>query len=412
MDLASFSALLSPQGHAALQSAQALQPREVDYLSHFQSLCRQYPAALTRAALETAILRQEAIAKFPPHIAQCLYLNRQAFEQATSFEISCYRAERYSTQGSLACILDLGCSIGGDTLALAGVSPVIGVDLDELRLHMARANLAALVALPASPIRYPADFVQADLTHSLPFARRGSIGLFFDPARRTAGGRVFSVEEYHPPLSAIKDWLEHYPMLGVKLSPGVNLAEVHNYPAEVEFISLSGELKECVLWFGPLRRVARRATLLPSRAQLSADDLLSITAIHPRLNQPQEYLYEPDPAVLRAGLVRHLAEQINATQLDPDIAYLTSQTAINTPFARRWEIEAWFPFQLKRLRTFLRQHQIGRVTVKKRGSPLEPQALVRELRLQGSAERIVVLTHYRGEPIVIICLPTPPPAVK
>ena len=118
--------------------------------------------------------------------------------------------------------------------------------------------------------------------------------------------------------------------------------------------------------------------------------------------EPQAYLYEPDPAILRAGLVTTLGEQLGAAQLDADIAYLTAQDLQPTPFARSWAIEAWFPFQLKRLRAYLRQRQIGRVTVKKRGSPLEPEDLISDLRLSGEAERTIFLTHLRGEPIVIV----------
>jgi len=94
-----------------------------------------------------------------------------------------------------------------------------------------------------------------------------------------------------------------------------------------------------------------------------------------------------------------------AAQLDADIAYLTSERRQPTPFARVWAVEDWFPFQLKRLRAYLRARQVGRVTVKKRGSPLQPEALIRDLRLRGDGERVVFLTHLKGRPIVIVAYP-------
>jgi hypothetical protein len=388
-----------------LQSALALEPREADYLQHYQQLSRHFPPDLIQAALETAILRHEAQAKFPTHIASCLYLTREALEQATSYTVSAYRANQYQSRLNPAQVIDLGCSIGGDTLALAGFAQVIGIDLDALRLRMAHANLSAIKSLPASDHISQVDFVQADLTCSLPFASATSAALFFDPARRSAHRRVFSVQNYQPPLSIINQWLPGFPALGVKLSPGVELNELSGYQAEIEFISLQGELKECMLWFGPLRQTNRRATLLPAGHQLSADAPDADLPGNAPISSPQAYLYEPDPAVLRAGLVRRLAGQINATQLDPDIAYLTSQVFTPTPFARAWAVQDWFPFQLKRLRAYLRQQGIGRVTVKKRGSPLDPQFLIRELRLSGEISRTLVLTHYQAEPVVIICLP-------
>ena len=93
---------------------------------------------------------------------------------------------------------------------------------------------------------------------------------------------------------------------------------------------------------------------------------------------------------------------MGAAQLDPDIAYLTADNLKPTPFARAWKVEDWFPFGMKRLRSALRQRGVGRVVVKKRGSPLQPEALIRDLRLKGEHERVVFLTHLRGRPIVIL----------
>lgn len=406
MDLTSLEALFSPYGQTVLQSAQALQPHEVEYLRHYQTLCRKFPAELVRPALETAILRQEATVKYPAPLAARMYLTREALEQATPFEVSTYRAERYRSQFSPACIVDLGCSIGSDTMALTSIAPTLGIDRDPLRLRMAYANLDTFSNMPelAKDV-HQVCFLQANLMNPLPITSQASTALFFDPARRANQRRIFSVDDYQPPLSMIGEWLPQFPALGVKLSPGVDLSELAEYQAEIEFISLYGELKECVLWFGPLRNTARRATLLPSRAQMASEELASISEPAAQLSPPQSFLYEPDPAILRAGLVRSLAEQINAAQLDPDIAYLTSRELTPTPFARAWLIEDWFPFQLKRLRSHLREHGIGKVTVKKRGSPLEPEALIHSLRLEGEAARILVLTHLKGEPIVLICLP-------
>src|SRR6185436_10474384 len=117
---------------------------------------------------------------------------------------------------------------------------------------------------------------------------------------------------------------------------------------------------------------------------------------------PLAYLYEPDPAILRAGLVTTLAAQLDAQQLDPDIAYLTSDTLKPTPFARAFVIEASFPFQLKRLRERLRELRVGEVQVKKRGSPLEPEELIQQLKLSGPEKRIVFLTLVQGKAYVLI----------
>jgi SAM-dependent methyltransferase len=315
-----------------------------------------------------------------------MYFTREAMEQASSWEVATYRAERYKESVH---ILDLGCSIGSDTLVLAQVAPTTGIDIDPLRLEMAKQNAKAL--------NIPANFIKADITVP-PLPEASSI--FFDPARRKDHRRAFSVEDYTPPLSIIQEWLPKYPAFGVKISPGVNLDQISKYDCEVEFISFKGELKEAVLWFGPLKTVPKRATLLPGPHTLTAEVLPKIP-----LSEPLAYIYEPDPAILRAGLVTAVGAQLNANQLDPEIAYLTADTLSETPFARSWKTEDWIPFQLKRLRALLRERNVGLVTVKKRGSPLVPEELIHDLRLEGEEEKILFLTQMKGKPIVVICKP-------
>jgi hypothetical protein len=391
VNISTFRALLTTSGQEILQEATALSPREPDFLIHYQSLSRRFPPDLARAALEIAILRCEATVKFP--FADKLYLTRQAMEQASSFEISSYRSERFKQYKYIA---DLGCSVGGDTFALAKISHTIGMDIDRLRLSMASANLQNLGLSPHTQL------LQSDLTYSLP-SKPGSMALFFDPARRFGQHRFFSVQQYQPALNIIRNWLPEYPAIGVKISPGVNLSELDEYAAEIEFISLHGELKEAVLWFGPLKTGTRRATILPGPYQLTNEEVDHSSSFPNRISNPHTFLYEPDPAIIRSGLVSDFAEMINASQIDADIAYLTSEILVSTPFARVWRIDDWLPFNLKRLRAYLRQHHIGHVTVKKRGSPLEPNFLIHNLRLKGDQECILVLTHLRGAPIVMIC---------
>lgn len=393
MEIAALRTLLTPSGQEILAAAQALAPREEDFLRDFAGLGKRYPPELARAALEIAILRGEANAKFPH--ASRLYFTRPALEQASPHEVALHRSRRYR---SFEHLVDLGCSVGGDTLALVACAPTLGIDLDPLRLLMAQANAAAL------GLSGRTAFLQSDLTFPLPISPLSGLALFFDPARRSQGRRLFSVHDYIPPLAVIRDWLLRFPALGVKISPGVDLAELVGYDCEIEFVSLRGELKEAVLWFGPLNSAARRATLLPGGHTLWAAEVHPAGERAPaRLSPPQAYLYEPDPAILRAGLVTALAENLDAAQLDADIAYLTSDCLVHSPFARVWAVEGWLPFSLKRLRAHLRQRNIGRVIVKKRGSPLTPEGLMRDLRLSGQGEeRTLFLTHLQGQPIVII----------
>jgi hypothetical protein len=296
--------------------------------------------------------------------------------------------------------------VGGDALALAAAGlRVTAVDRDPLRLAMARANALAL------GLGDRLAFAQLDLEADAPPA---ADAIFFDPARRSGGRRVFALADYAPPVALVHRWRDRTPAVGVKVAPGVTDEELAALAVpEAEFISLDGELKEAVLWFGALAGGGRRATLISAReagpAAGDSPSAVSLWSAAPAalarapLSAPLAFLYEPDPAVIRAHLVALLAHGLGAAQVDAEIAYLTADHAVATPFARCWRVLEWLPFSLKRLRARLRELGTGPVTVKKRGSPLDTDALARALSGGGPRPLVVVLTQVRGRPAAIIC---------
>jgi hypothetical protein len=388
LDVATFRALLTGTGQAALAAAEGLLREGTTDLAALTRLRGRFPVPLAAAAFEQATLRRRALAGGKFVRAAAMYFTRDGLEQATGEGIARHRAGRYARFGVVA---DLACGIGGDALALAAGHPVVAIDRDPLRLALARENARAYgVAGRLLP-------VCADLL-ALPTPRAEA--LFCDPGRRTAEGRrIFAPGEYQPPLPVVAGWRAAVPALGVKVSPGID-REFFPPPdeAEVEFISEGGALKEAVFWYGPLRTVAWRATLLPGGATLAADEGVTGIPIVP----PGAVLYEPDPAVIRAGLVEHLARDLGAAKIDREIAFLTADRAVPTPFARAFRVIEAFPFGLKRLKARLRALDAGIVTVKKRGSPLDTDALARQLRGDGPRPLVVALTRVVGKPYAIV----------
>lgn len=354
-------------------------------LSLLTRLRRDYPAEQSRAALSLAQTRLKAVDKFGDDAGR-MFFTADALQQASHPLVRRYRAQ--VAQG--VSVVDVGCGIGADSLALAGAGgAVLGLDIDPVRVAMARLNGAAL--------GLPARFEVADVHQGLP----PSDLVFFDPARRDENGkRIFHVERYQPPLSLLRDWAA--PQIMVKLSPGVNLAQLLPYGGGVEFISVNGDLKEAVLWLG-FERVPMMATLL------TADEALHwpLPAVMPTvaLAEPRGWLVEPDPSLLRAGLVQAVAAAFDGTMLDETIAYFTTEIRPESPWLRSWRILDWMPFHLKRLRAYLRQRGVGQVTVKKRGMAMTPDELIGRLKLKGDAARTLVLTRYQGQPVVLICEP-------
>jgi SAM-dependent methyltransferase len=386
MDLETFQLLLSDRGQTALRMAAELNPSEARFLQCFDRLRKSLPAPLARAALETVLLRERARARFPN--AEKMYFTRESLEQATGETLARHRAKRYSQYDP---VLDLCTGIGGDAIALARASRFVhAVEMDPLRLEMARANATAL------GLEKRIEFHLGDVASvPLPEAKAA----FADPGRRSDGRRHLDPEDYSPRLSQLRGLFPSDFPLGVKVAPGVPVREIVRLGCEMEFVSLDGELKECVLWFGPLRTAARRASLLPSGATLFAD----VEESWPEVCSPREYLYDLDAAVVRAGLCGQVAREFDLAPMDATVALFTGSRPSHTPMARVYRIEWAGRYHAAQLREHLRARHVGRVTFTKRGSRLDSEELGKKLKLEGSEHRQVFLTQIGGEQSVIVC---------
>jgi SAM-dependent methyltransferase len=380
--------LTSDAGRACLQNLAAADLSDANTLKLITRLRKTYTLPQASAALTTARLRQQAEAKFGAD-AQTMLFTDDALQQASDPQIRAYRADNADVAGLH--VLDVGCGIGSDSMAFARAgADVTGVDIDPLRIDMARHNAAAL--------NLDIDFKVAD-AHTL---QPDDVDLiFYDPARRDAEGRrIYDVEAYQPPLSLIHTW--DVPRVMVKLSPGVDVVQLARYNGLLEFISVEGALKEAVLHTGAqLPAGGLRATLLKANNvyhwQRDREE--------PRaaMREPRGWLVEPDPALLRANLVQDVTVALDGAMLDPTIAYFTTDDQPQSPWVRAWQILDWMPFHLKRLRAYLRERKVGILTVKKRGSPITPQQLIQQLKLSGDESRTLVLTRYNNQPVVLIC---------
>ncbi|WP_260867256.1 class I SAM-dependent methyltransferase [Streptomyces sp. SAJ15] len=387
MDVDVFDRLTrSDEGQALLAALRDFEPRQE--LAIATRLRRDHPAELVSAALEQARLRQRAEPKFGAD-AYRMYFTPHGVEQSTRARVANYRAERLAALG-VTSVADLCCGIGGDAVALAraGIA-VLAVDRDPATCAATRANAAAL-GLESLIEVVCADVAEIDTT---PYD-----AVFVDPARRGGRGRIFDPEAYSPPLSWAVATARAARYAALKIAPGVPHEAIPD-EAEAEWISDGGEVKEAVLWFGTAPG-ARRATLLPHGASLTGRGLPD-----PPVRPVGRFLYEPDGAVIRAHLVAEVAEEVGGGLIDETIAYVTSDELRPTSYATAYEITDVLPFNVKRLRALLRERGVGVVTVKKRGSAVEPEELRKKLKLdgaRGAASCTVFLTRVAGHPSMLL----------
>lgn len=386
MNLNTLNQLLGPVGASVLAAAKAAAPTDDEFLRALATLRKEYPAELSRAAVETVLLRRKAAVKFDR--AAGMMFEREALEVSSGEVISRYRAERFAR---FDCVGDFGCGLGGDAIGLASANRiVVAIDSDPVRLRMAEHNLQVY--------GHAGNFIGADLlTEPLPLVPAA----FADPGRRSEGKRYLALQDYSPPPGELIARLPKKFPIGFKLAPGASWEDLGLFPGEVEFISLDGELKEAVLWLGELRTTARRATLLTS---MGSRVTMEAETVAERRDQVEigAYLFDPEAAVNRAGLVPNLAGVIDANPIDAVVQLLTAESHRATPFATAYRVDAVLPLDAKKISSWLRANDVGRITAVKRGSLADTDELRGKWKLTGSKHRFVLFTRAASQQVAIV----------
>ena len=339
---------------------------------------------LAAAALTLAELREKARAKFGDR-AERMYFTRPTLEQATRWPVAERRAARLARHADE--VTDLCCGLGSDALAFAEAGlRVKAVDADHETAALARAN---------------AESLGLDIDIQVGDALRTELAgaAFADPARRSGATRAFNPADYSPPLDTLLDRLRRADSAAVKLGPGIK----HEWlpkGAEAEWVSVDRDVVEACLWLGQTAEVPRRASV---RREGEWHELKGDGESRAETGEVAAYLYEPDGAVIRAGLVADLAEKLDAHTAHPDIAYLYTDHLTETPFARTWKVQEVWPLHPKKLRALLAEREIGNLTIKQRGTGLDPAELRKKLKLKGPNKATLVATRLGETHAAILC---------
>ena len=388
MDIETFRWLLTEDGQRLL--AAATEVAGEDPLRAQDRLRRDASGERVAAALTQARLRVRAEEKFGD-LAERLYFTPDGLEQATRLSVATHRAARLQAFRAET-LVDLGCGVGGDLLASARAGLVCaGVDLDPVRVEVARANLAALDLDGAVMV---ADVAGVD---PAPFDVA-----FADPARRTGRGRTFDVDDWTPPWPFVEGLLRRDSC--VKVAPGIP-HELLPEDVEAEWVSDQGEVKEAALWSGRLATATRRATVIARGGLATVTDEEDPGAAAVGVVGTRRFLHEPDGAVIRAGLVTAVAAQVGGGLVDEHIAYVATDEPTTTPLARAYEVLEELPYREKPLRAALRERGVGRLTIKKRGVDVVPEQLRKRLALSGTEEATIVLTRVAGHGTALLVQP-------
>jgi hypothetical protein len=411
MDAAMVDRLAAGEGWALLQS---LPPYDEAGSLHLQSRLREagFAADLVAAAMTQSRLRSRAVEKFGDFAAGMLF-TADGLEQATRLAVAARHAHRYAAAGVHE-VHDLGCGLGADAMAFAGLDlRVHAVDADDATARVAAVNLR----------HWPSARVTHGLAEDVRLPGEGGrrLGLWLDPARRVRGvadaqgrtKRVFSLDAISPSWSQVRAFADAVPATGAKLSPAFPHGSVPR-GAEAQWTSWHGEVLECAVWWGPLVATAGRTAAVCTETSTAvvtehdAGDGLHEPAMS-SLDDMDEWLYEPDRAVIRAGLTGALVSAVDGAELAAGVGYVTSGVARELPWARRFRVVEAMPLSTKSLSRWLRDRGHDRVTIKKRGVTLDADLLRRQLKMtgrgKGGSEATLVLTRVGGSQVALVVTP-------
>ncbi len=314
-----------------------------------------------------------------------LLFTEQGAQQASSCELAQYHAKKLKTFNTVA---DLCCGIGVDLINIAkDKKQVYAVDMDIDTLKLAEFNCK----------KYKLKNIDFKLDRAEQFNQPVD-AIFIDPDRRPGSFRKIAPEEYSPPFSKILELRKICPNIAVKLSPALDYEKLDlPHDSTLEFVSENGTLKEILLCMGDLatKNCERKAVLLPSYFTLQNSNIkIKVTNI-------QKYLFEPDAAVIRAGLVQELGNKIGYDLIDAKLALLTGSQIVEKDFGKIYKVEEIMKYNLKKVRKYIRENEIGELIIKTRGFPESVEKFRKKIKLKGNNSVVMFILRTGDDHIIV-----------
>jgi SAM-dependent methyltransferase len=427
VDLETVAALSGPVGRALLETgtaygdsaharAAAGDATAVDPLKAVTHLRRQHPEAEPRLVAEVLTqvrMRRRARPRLG-ELAAHLLLTDDGLEQATRTVVADLRAQRYVAAGATH-VADLGCGLGLDAAAFARAGlRVMAVERDPVTAALAAHNLNAL------GLAHLVTVVTGDVTDPavLDHAVSSADAAYVDPARRDPAARrdgrsvrLTDPDAWSPPWTWVQAVADRIPRTAAKVAPGIPHDLIPPGGCGT-WTSVDGQLVEAeVAWPALAPPAARRRAVVvrgdrqpPVEVQSSVD---LVDEARPPVGAVGRWILEPDDAVIRAGLVAHVAALVEGRLLDRHVAYVTTDADVDvTPLAVRFEVQLAMRYDLAELRAELIARGVGHVVVKKRATSLDVDVVRRELRLPAApGSAVVILARIGDHPWAYVCTP-------
>ena len=367
-------------------------------------------------ALQQIAGRQKAKDKLPDWYATdgILYPKKVSMEQCSSSQTADYKASLVERKS----FADLSGGFGVDTIALArkfekGYYVEPQEELCELFQHNSKTLGISNITIIQNTME---DFIDKMETVDV---------IYLDPSRRDGHGkRVVALEDCSPNLLEWKSvLLSKCNTLMVKLSPMIDLHQILRQLPEiyaVHVIAVEGECKEVVCKLSYRDAINRVST---NRTEIIAVDLCNnttnvlcrdainrvSTTVETELTAPLSiateigtYLYEPNAAVMKAGIFNSISQQFQVQKLEKNTNLFTSNELREDFPGRIFRIEAVHDFHQRKTAKELSHLESASIAV--RNFPLSAEELRKTLKIKdGNACYLFGCTLSGNKKCVIQC---------
>ncbi len=357
-----------------------------------------------RAMAEQLACRQKAVKKLPTLSQHNMLYTPLALEQSSGERTAAYKASLMSGKRAL----DLSGGLGVDTMFLARTfQEVVYCERDSLLCAVVEHNLkvsgvANVQVKNGESISLLAEYPDDSFDW-----------IFVDPARREEGHRSIALEAASPDVVASHDLLlRHAERVCIKASPALEISGLKKLlPAlhTIIVVSVDRECKEILLL---LERAYPSDGPVQVKAVCLNADSEEITEVVGSSDAPRvvgtavnEYLYEPDPAIIKARLSAVLARDSGLQFVNKSVDYLTADRKIEAFPGRSFRVVECVPYKPKSFRAFLERHAIAGASIQRRDFPLSAEELRKKYRLLENERAFLFFTRdAMGHPLCIYVL--------
>lgn len=228
--------------------------------------------------------------------------------------------------------------------------------------------------------------------------------LYVDPSRRAGSGRVFMLKDCEPNVIENQElYLHKAKQVMIKAAPmlDINLAlsDLQNV-AEVHVVSVKNECKESlfILRAEPRKEAIKMVCAMlgntsPGLFSFSPDEEKNAESA---FSEVQNYLYEPDAAILKAGAFKLLGERLQINKLQQHSHLYTSSDLVDFP-GKRFKVLQTILFN-----DFKKAQVPKQINVVCRNFDLKPEDLKKRFGLKdGGADFLFFSTDYKNRKVVI-----------